>query len=94
MQERRRRRKEAGRPKALEVGGILGGTIRYANPSAHDVESALGSGVGGCQGSTHTFTTHLSHPPTPTAHPGCGWAAGPSVCWSCCSSALRWGFCT
>lgn len=26
--------------------------------------------------------------------PGCGWAAGPSVCWSCCSPAPHWGSCT
>lgn len=39
-----------------------------------------------------TFLT--PHPPPPTAHPGCGWAAGLSVCSLCCSSAPRWGSCT
>lgn len=68
-------------------------TIRCTDPSAQNVESALGSGAGG-SGSAHALAPHLSHPPTPTAHPGCGWAAGPSVCLFCCSSAPRWGSCT
>ena len=77
-------------------GRGTGVPIRYANPGARDVESpGWPTGASGSAGApTHAFAAHLSHSPTPTAHPGCGWAAGPSVCWSYCWPAPRWGSCT
>lgn len=72
--------------------------IRYANPGARAVESAPGGRREPPKPRkprvpAHPFPFPPLSPSHPTAHPGCGWAAGPSVCWSCCSPAPRWGSC-
>lgn len=72
-------------------GVARGATAGCVNPSAQNVESALGSARGGIKGLPTPFLRWLLTLPHPTAHPECGWAAGPSVCWFCCSPAPRWG---
>ena len=60
-------------------GVARGATAGCVNPSAQNVESALGSARGGIKGLPTPFLRWLLTLPHPTAHPECGWAAGPSV---------------
>lgn len=77
----RERRKEAARHKAGGVRGVDGaGAIRWTNLSAQNMESALGSGGGDIKGLPVPFLPTFLILPFPTVYPGCGWAAGPSVC--------------
>lgn len=80
-------------------GGRAGGTIRCANASA----PRCGERPGELTGASRTARLEGPSPRLPSAPfspshpyrpPGCGWAAGPCVCWSCCSPAPRWGSCT
>lgn len=81
-------------------GRRAGGTIRYANPSARRCRERPGVAGRNLQNLPALGSQPTPPPPAPfsPSHsyrpPGCGWAAGPSVCWSCCSPAPRWGSCT
>lgn len=93
------RRKESGDRCLGSAGRGTGEAIRCANRSAprrgeRPRDPAGASRTAGVQGPARAFPPHRSHPSILTAHPGCGWAAGPCVCWSCCSPAPRWGSCT